>query len=298
MIYTCTTNPSLDYYINLPEDIKVGGFNRSEFENFEAGGKGVNVSCVLNNLNIPSVCLGFLGGYTQEYYLDHLKPYKQLQPLFTTIEGNTRINVKLIDGVHVTDFNAYGPEIKENEFKKFEKRLQSIYPNDYFVLSGVIQKGIEDEIVRVIHELAANGVRIILDCNLEVIQKCADVNPFLIRFNNPEITEDERRKYAKEIIAAGAKNILYSYFNKPYYLYTENEIYSFNDVDPNKKYIAGTSETLIAGYLYGMLRGANPYESFKYACATIKTTSVAVDPLDNSVIEKKFDEVEVKKETW
>ena len=42
MIYTCTTNPSLDYYISLPE-LVLGKSNRTDTEMYEAGGKGVNV---------------------------------------------------------------------------------------------------------------------------------------------------------------------------------------------------------------------------------------------------------------
>ena len=62
MIYTCTTNPSLDYYITVPNKLIAGENNRSDIEMYEAGGKGVNVSIVLNNFRIPSVCMGFLGG--------------------------------------------------------------------------------------------------------------------------------------------------------------------------------------------------------------------------------------------
>lgn len=298
MIYTCTTNPSLDYYINLTEDIKVNDSNRSDFESYEAGGKGVNVSCVLNNLNIPSVCLGFLGGFTQDFYLEHLKAYKQIQPLFTIIKSNTRINIKLTSSYDITDINANGPAISEDEFKKFEKRLLSIYPNDYFVLCGHIQSELEDEVVRVVHDLAKDGVKIVLDCNLEVMKKCADANPFLIRINDPDFKNEELDETARSLIEMGAKNVLYSSFSKPYCLYSDNEKYVFKDVDANRKYITGTSETLIAGYLYGMLRGANPYESFKYACATIKSTTVAPDPLDNGILEKKFEEVEIAKESF
>ena len=43
MIYTITTNPSLDYYLKL-KDLKVGSLNRSYEETYDAAGKGVNVS--------------------------------------------------------------------------------------------------------------------------------------------------------------------------------------------------------------------------------------------------------------
>ena len=56
MIYTCTLNPSLDYYMSF-DKIEKGKLNRSTSETFEAGGKGINVSIVLNNLRIPSRAL-------------------------------------------------------------------------------------------------------------------------------------------------------------------------------------------------------------------------------------------------
>ena len=51
MIYTITTNPSLDYYLKL-KDLKVGSLNRSYEETYDAAGKGVNVSKFLDKLNI------------------------------------------------------------------------------------------------------------------------------------------------------------------------------------------------------------------------------------------------------
>ncbi|MFR0978893.1 MAG: hypothetical protein ACLSFJ_05435 [Holdemania filiformis] len=53
MIYTCTLNPSLDYYMEF-DKVELGKTNRSSLEYYEAGGKGINVSIVLNNLMIPS----------------------------------------------------------------------------------------------------------------------------------------------------------------------------------------------------------------------------------------------------
>ena len=82
MIYTCTTNPSLDYYITVPNKLIAGENHRSDMEMYEAGGKGVNVSIVLNNFRIPSVCMGFLGGFTRDFYLTFIANYPNVQPLF------------------------------------------------------------------------------------------------------------------------------------------------------------------------------------------------------------------------
>ena len=47
MIYTVTFNPALDYIVRL-EKLSLGEVNRSEYEAVYYGGKGINVSTVLN----------------------------------------------------------------------------------------------------------------------------------------------------------------------------------------------------------------------------------------------------------
>ena len=106
MIYTCTLNPSLDYYMSF-DKIEPGRLNRSVEEHYEAGGKGINVSIVLNNLRIPSRALGFVGGFTREYFMEHLRRYTYIEPNFTYIKDHTRINVKAF-AVQVNGFaNCY-----------------------------------------------------------------------------------------------------------------------------------------------------------------------------------------------
>ena len=64
MIYTVTTNPNIDYYMNLRAPLRVGGINRSGPELLAPGGKGINVSLMLQTLGKPSCVLGYLAGPT------------------------------------------------------------------------------------------------------------------------------------------------------------------------------------------------------------------------------------------
>ena len=74
MIYTVTFNPSLDYIVNV-DHFSCGVVNRTTKEIIYAGGKGINVSIVLNNLGIPSRAFGFLGGFTKDFYISLLAKY-------------------------------------------------------------------------------------------------------------------------------------------------------------------------------------------------------------------------------
>ena len=49
MIYTVTFNPALDYVVFL-DGLKLGDINRTTRESIYYGGKGINVSTILNTL--------------------------------------------------------------------------------------------------------------------------------------------------------------------------------------------------------------------------------------------------------
>ena len=61
MIYTVTFNPALDYVVFLA-DLKLGDVNRSTRESIFYGGKGINVSTILNTLGLETTALGFIAG--------------------------------------------------------------------------------------------------------------------------------------------------------------------------------------------------------------------------------------------
>ena len=57
MIYTLTISPAIDYVVHLDQMIP-GATNRSSREEYYFGGKGINVSVVLQNLGVDSTALG------------------------------------------------------------------------------------------------------------------------------------------------------------------------------------------------------------------------------------------------
>ena len=53
MIYTVTLNPSIDYIVHLPA-IELGEVNRIQQDFKLPGGKGINVSRILNELEVKT----------------------------------------------------------------------------------------------------------------------------------------------------------------------------------------------------------------------------------------------------
>ena len=63
MIYTVTLSPSIDYIVRM-SNMRSNTTNRTDSEEFYFGGKGINVSQVLAELDLDSTAFGFLAGFT------------------------------------------------------------------------------------------------------------------------------------------------------------------------------------------------------------------------------------------
>ena len=91
MIYTVTFNPSLDYIVSVP-GFELGKTNRTESEQLLPGGKGINVSILLNHIGIESTALGFCAGFTGE----EIKRQLQVQGIhtdFIQMEKDVRVSI-------------------------------------------------------------------------------------------------------------------------------------------------------------------------------------------------------------
>lgn len=294
MIYTCTTNPSLDYYVTIPSLVK-GTTNRSDLEMFDAGGKGVNVSIVLNNFRIPSVAMGFLGGFTKDYYLTFISKYPNIQPLFTSITDNTRINLKLMGADSETAINAKGPHITNEEFDRFRKRMMNIYADDIFVLSGNIEDEIKDRVIDTIHELAADDVKVVLDTDRDIIDRCLDAKLFAVKLNRSNLGEEELQETANAILERGVQNVLYSAPHERSYIFTGNGSYACDSLAGSLVNVTGTADSMVAGFLYGVIRGADTEESFRYANAASLATCMTNDLGSKEKIEELYDTIQIEK---
>ena len=124
-----------------------GTRNRSMLEYYEAGGKGINVSIVLNNLQVPSHACGFLGGFTKDFYITLLEKYSYIQPNFTYTRGHTRINVKYRDNITETELNAAGPYITADDMEHLMNKTNRLDEDDFFVLAGNCPRHLDDEVM-------------------------------------------------------------------------------------------------------------------------------------------------------
>ena len=137
MIYTITFNPALDY-ITQVENFKIGEINRTKTETILPGGKGLNVSIVLKNLEIENTALGFVAGFTGEELIRKMESQGVKTDFVKVEKGITRINLKISsmseNQVKETALNGMGPQITKNDMDILFEKIQKISTHKLVVI--------------------------------------------------------------------------------------------------------------------------------------------------------------------
>ena len=188
MIYTVTFNPALDYILEL-DKLEIGKIQKSKTELILPGGKGINVSTVLTNLEVENIALGYKAGFVGAEIERLLRNMNVKTDFIDLGEGNSRINVK-ISGEEETAINTNGPKISENRILELLEKLKTLNENDYLVLSGSIPNSIKDDIYEKICSIVKKqNVKIVVDATKNLLVQALKYNPFLIKPNNEELGE-------------------------------------------------------------------------------------------------------------
>ena len=90
-VYTCTLNLAIDLFIET-DQLNPFVVNRTNQDDIQANGKGVNVSMILKMLGIESTAMGIKADFTGQYIEDFLKE-RSIKTDFLEVPGMTRINV-------------------------------------------------------------------------------------------------------------------------------------------------------------------------------------------------------------
>lgn len=270
MIYTVTFNPSLDYIVSVT-DFKLGMTNRTASELMLPGGKGINVSTVLENLGIESTALGFVAGFVGDEISKKLTELGIRTDFIRIPQGNSRINLKLksVDG---TEINGAGPVINESALRELMTRLDQMEDGDICILAGSIPKSMPDDIYKEIMKLVSGrNIPIVVDATKDLLLNVLEYKPFLIKPNNHELgeifdvilkTREEVLPYAKKLQEMGARNVLVSMAGEGAVLVAEDGS-TYTAKAPKGKLVngVGAGDSMVAGFVAGWMEK----QSYKHA---------------------------------
>ncbi|MBE7037553.1 MAG: 1-phosphofructokinase [Ruminococcaceae bacterium] len=272
MVYTLTLNPAIDYTVFVP-NYKDGIVNRTENEQILAGGKGINVSYVLNNLRFETCALGFVAGFTGNMIENMLSSSGIKCDFIRTNEGFSRINVK-IKAQTETEINAQGPKITADNLCMLYKKLDNIKDGDFIVLAGSHPKGVPCSIYCDIMEYVKNkDVKIIVDATKSFLTDTLKFKPFLIKPNSFELgeifgkdlkTDEEIITYALKLKDMGAQNVIVSLGKDGAIMITDNgNILKERAPKGNVINTTGAGDSLVAGFIAGYLEKNDFSYAFK-----------------------------------
>ena len=306
MIYTVTFNPSLDYIVGV-DGFKTGKVNRTAEELILPGGKGINVSIVLQNLGMESIPLGFAGGFTGEEIRRLLKERKVEEQFVRVKKGISRINVKLRSLENMPDgektvseeseINGMGPEISGEELETFYRQLDTLQKGDILVLAGSIPTVLPPTIYRdIMKRLQKRKVMIVVDATKDLLVNVLEYHPFLIKPNNYELgeifgvtlqTKEDVVLYAKKLQEMGAGNVLVSMAGDGAVLVAEDgSVYRAEAPEGRVRNSVGAGDSMVAGFLYGYLNSGTYEDAFYYGICSGSASAFSENLATRKEIEK------------
>lgn len=266
MIYTLTLNPAIDHVVFLSE-LKRGELNRANAQSIVFGGKGINVSVMLNELGIRTCALGFIAGFTGRAIGEGLAQGGIPTDFICLKDGITRINIKLKCGDE-TEINSDGPEISEDDIGELFLKFKGICAGDHLVLSGSVPKSVPEDIYeRIMAKLGGRGINFTVDTGGKRLKSALKYHPFLIKPNADELGEifedapksrNEVEQAASELREMGAKNVLVSMGQDGSILAAQDgKVYHMGVAHGELKNSVGAGDSMVAGFLTGYIQTRN-----------------------------------------
>lgn len=278
MIVTVTLNPALDKTIQI-DNFRISEVNRVISVREDAGGKGINVSNLVNSLGGDTIATGAVAGPVGDFI------EKQLTKLgtphdFVHTEGNTRTNTKVVDITlkTYTDINEPGVPLSEEVLNQIEEKIFKYATEDGIVVfSGSIPKNVGKDIYgRWIEKVKAKGIKTILDADGELLQKGLEAGPYLIKPNVHELemlydkkfeTMEEAILFAKGLLKYGIEIIALSMGGDGCAFITKDKTYFAKAIPVEVKSTVGAGDSMVAALAYAIQKNTPLEEAIKLAVA-------------------------------
>ena len=286
MIYTVTLNPSIDYIVRLDKLVN-GITNRTTSEEYYYGGKGINVSCVLAELDLDSTAYGFVAGFTGEAIVKSVNEKGIIADFIMLKEGISRINVK-IKSDEETEINGQGPKISDEAYDELLQKLDKLQEGDVLILAGSIPKTLPSNVYEIILErLYGKGIMFVVDATKDLLLKVLKYKPFLIKPNSIELgqmfdtvlnTKEEIITYAWKLQELGACNVLVSMAADGALLLDEHgEVHEQKAARGTVVNSVGAGDSMVAGFISGYLETGGYREAFRMGIAAGSASAFSPD---------------------
>lgn len=309
MIATITLNPSVDISYNF-DDFYFNEVNRCNNYFKTAGGKGINVTRVLKELNCNVIATGFIGGNNGLFIENELESLS-IPNQFTKIYDNTRncIAINNSDGSQ-TEILETGPTISEKESNSFLDLITKFFDNNYINVisaSGSLPKGLNVAYYNKLIKLAnERNIKFVLDTSGEYLSEGIKASPYLIKPNIHEIeqlfnvkitSELELRSILYKLKEFDIKMIVVSLGNDGSIALCDDKLYRINI--PKVKVInpVGSGDSMIAGIISEINKNSSFEEILKVGntCGILNAISKKTGCIDLNKYNEIYKKVKIER---
>jgi 1-phosphofructokinase family hexose kinase len=275
-VATVSLNPAIDQTARVP-DFTAGAVNRVEWQQSDAGGKGVNVASFLADAGLRVVVTGILGEANKDPFV-HLFEDKGIEDRFVRVAGSTRVNVKIVDEIQdrVTDINFPGLQVDEDDLRALFSTIESLAADtEWFVLSGSVPAGLPTNVyAQLVSRLKELGKIVVLDASGPAFAEAVPAGPDVIKPNIDELEELVGRRLDTEdaivdagrVLVAGAGGgkggssggialVAVSMGPRGALFMTRDEVVHAKPPAIHVKSTVGAGDAMVAGIVAGALRG-------------------------------------------
>lgn len=307
MIVTVTMNPAIDKTVEVDE-LRPGGLNRIKKVEYDAGGKGINVSKTIRELGGQSVAVGFLGGNAGKTIENVLKS-KGISSDFIWVDGETRTNTKVFqEKGGVTELNEPGPAPTEEDLTELLKKIEKYAkPDTLFVLSGSVpsgvDKGIYGRITELVHE---KGAKVLLDADGELFRRSLAFRPDIMKPNREELAEfagmeedisaENIRSIAEKFQAEGTDIVAVSMGKDGAMLFMKDYKVKCPAVPVKKHSTVGAGDAMVAGLAYAWEKKLGKEETVRLCMAVSAgaVSTIGTKPPAKAFVDELIPQVEIE----
>ena len=308
MILTITANPSVDISYNI-ENLKIDDVNRVDLVNKDAGGKGIHVSYVLNELGENVINSGFVGGKLGEFIEKRLDERK-ISHDFIKLEEETRNCIAIIHDNNQTEILEKGPKIGLEKEKEFLNYLEKISQNiEIMNISGSLPKGLDTSFYQKIIKFAKeNKIFVSLDTSGNTLKEIVkgEIKPDLIKPNETEIkdiiekefpeNEEEIRKIFEKSPLKDIPYVIISQGKDGAIFKIKNKIYKA--IVPKVKAInpVGSGDSTLAGALSAIFNKEDDEDFIKKSmtCGLLNVLNEEIAHININDFDKYKEKIEIK----
>lgn len=293
-VVTVTLNPAIDQSVFVDE-LRPGSVHRVQRSQRQAGGKGVNVATMLSLGGVCVTVSGFLGEDNAQIFEQHFRTH-QLTDAFIRVAGETRVGIKILDSKSgTTDLNFPGIQPDAQALSDLKEGLLGLCGADvWFVFGGSLPAGMRVAgFEALLATLKDAGAKLAVDSSGAALKAAIDAGVDLIKPNEHELAEalglpdtkpETVIRAVDGLMKKGLRSVILSMGEAGALFVSEGEKILAKSPPIEVISTVGAGDSLLAGYLAGLVQGLPLGERARMATAYAWNRLVSLDP--------KLDEME------